>query len=124
MRIRKPNDQPDDAILWPETDDPLAAMGALLMALGGSGASVQLTALEVPLELFVEAEAAEKLHDLNIAVDNHGLPFLMAVVKSGNHRAIIVSVSFVPVAREADEGDGEESGGNGEEEDGEEGEEE
>jgi hypothetical protein len=102
-------DDGEDTGAW---SDGIASFATFLHALAGSG-QLSLTAMEVPLDVFIEAKAEGVLQNLEIARDEYGLPFLMGIVESGEHRAVLVSVSFAP-APTVDETGPDEDGGDGE----------
>jgi len=77
---------------WDEVEDFPSFAGALA-ALG----EVTVTVMEVPLRWFVEASEHDALAGLEIQVDEHGNPFLMALMSVGSHRAVMVSESFAAV---------------------------
>ena len=88
--------------LW--TEGTYESMAQFVAALAAGG-EVAVTVMEVPLTVFIEA--GDNLRDLQIEVDEHGQPFLMGMLFHGDHKAVLVSESFVPVTAAAEPGEGE-----------------
>jgi len=69
-----------------------------------SGVSVNATAVDVPIAYFLRAQQAGLLGGLEIALDNSGCPFLLALVPTGDGgQILLISSSFTEVDPDEEE---------------------
>jgi len=97
-----------------EWDESFRDFASFLHSLANHGGGLSVTCMEVPLDAFVSAQEAGALVNMEIAIDDNGHPFLMAIARaSESHQAVLVSVSFAALEPDAvgEEEDGEDEEG-------------